>query len=64
MKFKLGDPVRVISHTSAFFDQVGRVTKIDKTGDRIPFGVTGLAKWSQVCFGPHELILAEKEDTP
>lgn len=66
MKFKLGDPVRVIKRDSAYFDRVGRVTVIDKSGDDgYPFCVIGLSKTDPRFprwYSPSELILAEKED--
>ena len=63
MKFKLGDTVRVIQRSSGYFDKVGRVTQIDKTGGRLPFAISGLHDREPVCYGAHELILAEKEDS-
>ncbi|MNI91475.1 hypothetical protein D3C73_1491390 [compost metagenome] len=63
MKFRLGDTVRVIQRRSGYFDKVGRVTQIDKTGRGLPFAVSGLHDRGPVCYGAHELILAEKEDS-
>ncbi|MEV8149934.1 hypothetical protein AB0O52_17535 [Arthrobacter sp. NPDC080073] len=62
MRFKLGDTVRVINSYSGYFDQVGRITEIEKTGlHPRPFGVSGLSAGGTVCYAPEELILAEKD---
>jgi hypothetical protein len=65
MKFRLGDTVRVINRGSFHFDEVGRVTAIDKTASPIgwPFRISGLNSSIPLWYGPEELILAEKEDT-
>jgi hypothetical protein len=60
MKFRLGDTVRVIQPRSAYFDKVGRITKIAKKDRSLPFGVSGLDRLL-VCYAPEELILAEQE---
>lgn len=63
VKFKLGDPVRVIDRADYHFDQVGRVTAIDKSpAAMMPFRITGLNPMSPLWYAPNELILAEKED--
>jgi len=57
MKFKTGDPVRIISRTCRYFDQVGTITSVVEGQDN-PFHVTGLEPWP-LWFGAHELVLAE-----
>jgi hypothetical protein len=57
MKFKVGDPVRVIARTCSYFDQTGTVTAINE-GHDYPFHVEGPESWP-LWFGPHELVLAE-----
>lgn len=59
MKFKLGDPVRVIARPGRHFDAVGTVVDVDQT-QHFPFAVTGIDP-SLLWFGPHELILAEHQ---
>ena len=61
MKFKLGDPVRIIARSCRYFDQVGTVVDVDRT-QHFPFQISGLddhALW----FGPSEHILAEAPKT-
>lgn len=60
MKFKLGDTVRVTTPADSRFDKVGRVTAISKEDAHksYPFGISGIDPW-MLCYGPHELILAE-----
>lgn len=64
MKFKIGDPVRVIARGCSHFDQVGTVVDVDRT-QRFPFHISGLEDHS-LWFGPNELILAEHrpQETP
>lgn len=54
MKFKIGDPVRIIARTCRWFDQVGTVVDT-AAGEFHVAGVDAAPLW----FGPHELILAE-----
>lgn len=62
MKFRLGDTVRVIDRADYHFDQVGRVTSIDKSPTAMmPFRITGLNPISPLWYAPDELILADKE---
>lgn len=66
MKFRLGDPVRVINRLDIHWDAVGRVTTIDKSTDGpndLVFRVSGLNSTTPLWYGPNELILAEKEDS-
>jgi len=65
MKFRLGDTVRVINRSSFHFDEVGRVTAIDKTTSPIgwPFRISGLKSALPLWYGPEELILAEQEQS-
>ncbi|SDK79904.1 hypothetical protein [Arthrobacter sp. ok362] len=60
MKFKLGDPVRVIATPSRFFDMVGAVCDVDRHHPLLPYQVTGL-EGRPLWFGPNELILAEHQ---
>ena len=64
-KLALGDIVRVINQRDYHWDRVGRITSIckDESWDH-PFHVSGLNSLIPLWYGPHELILAEKEDTP
>ncbi|MBT8163062.1 MULTISPECIES: hypothetical protein [Arthrobacter] len=57
MKFRLGDPVRVIASFSQYFDQVGTVADI-KENQSARFHVAGIEDYP-LWFEPHELILAE-----
>lgn len=57
MKFKIGDPVRVIARGSRYFDAVGTVVDID-SGQHFPFHIAGLED-CPLTFGPEELVLAE-----
>lgn len=57
MKFKIGDPVRIIARTCRYFDQVGTVEAINE-GLGFPFSIAGPEPWP-LWFGPNELILAE-----
>jgi hypothetical protein len=57
MKFKIGDPVRVIAQRCHHFDQVGTIADI-KEDQSAQFHVAGLEPWP-LWFGPHELVLAE-----
>jgi hypothetical protein len=60
MKFKLGDTVRVINERDYYFDRVGRITSICKSGEwPHPFHVSGMHNIVPLWFGPHELILAD-----
>ena len=54
MKFKIGDPVRVIASPSRWFDQVGTVADI-AAGQFHVSGVDAAPLW----FHPGELVLAE-----
>jgi len=60
MKFKLGDPVRVIANPSRYFDTVGTIADVDSHHPLIPYQVAGLAD-PPLWFGPNELILAEHQ---
>ncbi|UKA59178.1 hypothetical protein [Arthrobacter sp. FW306-2-2C-D06B] len=61
-KFKLGDHVRVTDPRNGYFDQVGRITTIDKSDvEGLPYRVTGLSKVTPLWLGPHELTLADPE---
>lgn len=60
MKFRTGDTVRIINRVCKYFDQVATVQEV-VAGQQLPFGLSGLEA-VPVWFGPHELILAEKED--
>lgn len=57
MKFKLGDPVRIIARTCRYFDEVGTVMDVDSSR-HFPFRVSGVED-VPLWFGPGELILAE-----
>jgi hypothetical protein len=59
MKFKVGDPVRVIAQRCQHFDQVGTIADV-KEGQSAQFHVAGLEPWP-LWFGPHELVLAEQQ---
>lgn len=58
MKFKLGDPVRVIASPSEYFDQVGTITGIHEDAS-FPLDVAGIDGKALLLFGADELILAE-----
>lgn len=59
MKFKIGDPVRIIARTCRDFDRVGTVTDI--VPDAVhSFHVT-IPGEHALWFGPNELILAEHQ---
>ena len=57
MKFKIGDPVRIIARGCRYFDHVGTVAAINE-GSHFAFHVRGPEPWP-LWFGPHELVLAE-----
>ncbi len=57
MKFRIGDPVRIIATPCRWFDAVGTV--VDTAGNQ--FHVAGLEP-APLWFGPHELILADHPD--
>ena len=65
-KFKLGDPVRVIANPSRYFDTVGTIADVDRDHPSLPYQVAGLSELPPLWFGPHELILAERQpqETP
>jgi hypothetical protein len=65
MKFKLGDPVRIIARPSRWFDVVGTVCDVDRDHPTLPFQVAGLEDHA-LWFGHNELILAEHQpkETP
>lgn len=54
MKFRIGDPVRVIATPSRHFDQVGTIH--DEAAGQ--FHVAG-PDFGPLWFFPHELVLAE-----
>lgn len=58
MKFRIGDPVRVIARNTRHFDAVGTV--VDVSAQHYPFKIGGLTD-APLWFGPHELILAEQQ---
>lgn len=58
MKFKIGDPVRIIASPGRHFDKVGTVTDVDR-GAFHPFRVD--VEDAPLWFGPHELVLAEHQ---
>lgn len=51
MKFKIGDPVRIIARTCSYFDQTGTVAAVSEHQD-FAFHVTGPEPWP-LWFGPH-----------
>ncbi|QCB97133.1 hypothetical protein E5206_09475 [Arthrobacter sp. PAMC25564] len=59
MKFKLGDPVRIIARTCRYFDEAGTIVDLDGS-QQFPFHVAGLED-VPLWFGPDELILAEHQ---
>jgi hypothetical protein len=61
MKFKIGDPVRIIARTCRYFDQVGTVADIVPEADH-SFRVA-IPGEHPLWFGPHELVLAEQQPT-
>lgn len=65
MKFKIGDPVRIIATPSRYFDDVGTIADVDRHHPILPYQVAGPAA-VPLWFGPHELILAEHQpqETP
>ena len=62
MKFKIGDPVRIIARTCSYFDRVGRVTDIVPDAAH-SFHVT-MPGEHPLWFGPNELVLAERPEVP
>jgi len=66
MKFKIGDPVRVIATPSRYFDSVGTIADVDPHHPSLPYQVAGLSDLPPLWFGPNELILAEHQpqETP